>query len=351
VWLAGPRPALTVEKMLRGPDGGPGDSVHCRFIPYRMDLKSGGKSRKFWCHRTDVTGRFYNDRGELAAFGSAVTADGLLVNSAGDLLRHADGRPQRAEVIKVKYTDGGSRGREVYTEVAVGRFLWALGFAADRMFAARVWCDGCSEDPFKDINREADNVRSSGTSFFPHASIEAPFPGRKIETEDDEGWDWGDVYAESAWGGEQRVAFEAYVLAANMVHFHHGLAKQNALACEQGYWRPDTGQCSKPVMYLDDMGASFGDGRSRGDFDKYRRNPVFRNRGACELNADLGGFGRVSEEARRFLVERLDGFDQPVVNALFESAGFAEDTTGASATQWTAVFLQRIEEVRAATCK
>ena len=349
--FAGPRPVLSVENMMRGPEGRPGETVHCRFIPYKMRLKSGGKTRKFWCHRTDGAGGYYNDRHELADGAAAVSADGFLVDAGGGPIRHADGRSQRAEVIKVKYTDGGNRGREVYTEVAAGRFFWALGLPADRMFAVRVWCDGCTEDPFKDIKSEADNRRSDTTSFFPHASIESPFPGRKIETEDDEGWDWGDAYDESAWSDEQRVEFEAYVLAANMIHFHHGLSKQNTLACEDGHWDPGNGLCSKPVMYLDDMGSSFGGGSSRGEYDKYRNNKVFSNHGTCKLRADLAGFGRVSEAARRFLVERLEGFDEPVVRGIFEVAGFTEDTTGASADRWTAVFMERIVEVRTAACR
>ncbi len=349
--FAGPRPALSVENMLRGPEGRPGAVVYCRFIPYKMHLKGGGKSLKFWCHKTDGAGRYYNDRHELADAAADISVDGLLVDAGGVLMRHADGRPQRAEVIKVKYTNGGNRGREVHTEVAAGRFFWALGLPADRMFAARVWCDGCSEDPFEDIRSAADNVRGNATSFFPHASVESPFPGRKIETEDDEGWDWGDAYDESAWSDAQRVEFEAYVLAANMIHFHHGLSKQNTLACADGHWDPDTGLCSKPVMYLDDMGASFGGGRSRGEYDKYRGNKVFANRSTCELRADLAGFGRVSEAARRFLVERLNGLDEPVVRAIFEVAGFTEDTTGASAARWTAVFMERIDEVRSAACR
>ena len=161
--------------MFLGPDGRPGETAYCRFVPYKMHLKSAGKSLKFWCHRTDGAGRYYNDRRELTA--AAMSADGFLVDAGGQLMRYADGQPQRAEVIKVKYTNGGNRGREVYTEVAAGRFFWALGFPADRMFPVRVWCDGCSEDPFKDIKREADNVRGAATSFFPHASIEAPVSG------------------------------------------------------------------------------------------------------------------------------------------------------------------------------
>ena len=136
-----------------------------------------------------------------------------------------------------------------------------------------------------------------------------------------------------------------------MIHFHHGLSKQNTLACEDGHWNPGNGLCSKPVMYLDDMGSSFGGGRSRGEYGKYRDNKVFASRGTCELGADLAGFGRLSEAARRFLVERLNGLDEPVVRAIFEVAGFTEETTGASAARWTAVFMERINEVRTARCR
>src|SRR5688572_27168880 len=53
--LAGDQPALTIEMIRRGP-GGPlaisgATPEHCSFIPYNMQLKGRGKSRKFWCYR------------------------------------------------------------------------------------------------------------------------------------------------------------------------------------------------------------------------------------------------------------------------------------------------------------
>ena len=105
------------------------------------------------------------------------------------------------------------------------------------------------------------------------------------------------------------------------------------------------------MIFLDDPGSSFGEGSQRGDYGAFRRHRVFLDPGACTLRADLAGFGRPSEAARRFLVERLNNLAPEGVRAIFESAGFDEGTTGGSAAAWSTMFLERIEEVRHASCR
>jgi hypothetical protein len=238
----------------------------------------------------------------------------------------------------------------VYTEVAVHRFLWTLGFPTDHMFRATVVCAGCSRDPFNDIRTAAENRPSGETNVFEQASIERR-AWTPLDSDQDEGWKWGDVYA--AWSGDpgKRLQFEAYVLALNLVHFHNGLSKQNTLACDPRTWDPATGRCGHPVIFLDDPGSSFGGGSQRGDYGAYRQHRVFLDAGACALRADLAGFGRPSEAARRFLVGRLNNLTPEGVRAIFESAGFDEGTTGGSAAAWSTMFLERIEEVRHASCR
>lgn len=351
--LAGDQPALTVEMIRRGPGGlvamAAGAQEHCSFIPYKMHLKGRGMSRKFWCYRTDAQGRYYSDDQVIVPNASGVSAAGVLVDARGQALLDDMGRARRPEIIKVKYSTGGSRGREVQTEVAVHRFLWALGFPTDQMLRATVVCAGCSRDPFNDIRTAAENRPARGTNVFEQASIERK-PWTPLDADEDKGWEWGDVYA--IWSGnpEKRLQFEAYVLALNLVNFHNGLAKQNTLACDPRTWDPATGRCGHPVIFLDDPGSSFGAGSQRGDFGAYRSHRVFADAGACALGADLAGFGRPSEDARRFLVGRLNNLTPEGVRAIFESAGFDEGTTGGSAAAWSAMFLQRIEEVRHASC-
>jgi hypothetical protein len=352
--LAGDQPPLTIELIKRGPGGPSAISSaapeHCSFIPYNMQLKGRGKSRKFWCYRTDAQGRYYSDEQAIVPEAAGVSAAGALVDARGQTLTDETGRVRRPEIIKVKYSTGGNRGREVYTEVAVHRFLWALGFPTDHMFRATVVCAGCSRDPFNDIRTAAENRPAGGTSVFEQASIErrawAP-----IDSDQDEGWKWDDVYG--IWSGnpEKRIQFEAYVLALNLVHFHNGLSKQNTLACDPRTWDPATGRCGHPVIFLDDPGSSFGAGSQRGDYDAFRGHRVFLDRGACTLRADLAGFGRPSEAARRFLVARLNNLTPEGVRAIFESAGFDESTTGGSAAAWSTIFLARLEEVRHASCR
>ena len=351
--LAGDQPSLTTEIIKRGP-GGPlaisGATEHCSFIPYDMHLKGRGMSRKFWCYRTDALGRYYSDDQAVVPEASRVSAAGFLVDAGGRTLTDDMGRARRPEIIKVKYSTGDSRGREVYTEVAVHRFLWTLGFPTDHLFRATVVCAGCSRDPFNDIRSAAENRPARGKNVFEQASIErkalAP-----LDSDEDKGWEWADVYAMWAADPEKRLQFEAYVLALNLVHFHNGISKQNTLACDPRTWDPATGRCGHPVIFLDDPGSSFGAGSSRGDYDAYRKHRVFLNTGACALSADLAGFGRPSEDARRFLVGRLNNLTPEGVRAIFESAGFAEGTTGGSAAAWSTMFLERIEEVRHASCR
>ena len=350
--LAVEQPPLTVESIRRGP-GGPhaisSRAEYCQFIPYKMHLKSRGKSKKFWCYRTDARGQYYNDRYVLVTEAAAVSAHGFLVDRDYCPLGDERGQAQRPEILKVKYTPGGNRGREVYTEVAVHRFLWMLGFPADQMFRTHISCTGCSDDPFGDIRTAAENHPRDQTNVFDHASIErktfAP-----LDLDNDKGWDWEEVYSSWSRDRSRRIEFEAYVLALNMVHFYHGISKQNSLACDLDTWDHTSGRCRTPVIFLDDPGSSFGGGKSRGDYSKYRENSGFIEHGSCALRADLAGFGRPSEAARRFLVERLEALAPDGVRALFESAGFDHATTGGSVDQWTSTFLDRIREVRVASC-
>ena len=351
--LAGEQPALTIDGIRRGPGGtqalSSSEPQHCEFIPYKMHLNGRGKSRKFWCYRTDPRGRYYSDRYVLVPEAVTVSTSGHLVDARGQVLTDELGRAQRPEVLKVKYTTGGNRGREVYTEVAVARFLWTLGFPADHMFRARVRCKGCSKDPFRDISSQADNHPRRETNVFNDASVERK-AWAPLDADEDGGWDWEEVYA--GWSREprRRVEFEAYVLALNMVHFHHGISKQNSLACDMDTWDSATGACREPVIFLSDPGSSFGGGKARGKYSKYRENSVFVAGGPCALRADLAGFGRPSEMARRFLVERLRKLTPDGVRAIFEAAGFNRETTGGSVDEWTQTFLDRFREVREATC-
>ena len=171
-----------------------------------------------------------------------------------------------------------------------------------------------------------------------------------LDADEDDGWDWEEVYADRSLEPRRRIELEAYVLALNMVHFHHGISKQNSLACDLDTWDRTTGTCREPVIFLDDPGSSFGGGKTRGKYSKYLENGVFLEGGSCRLRADLAGFGRPSEMARRFLVERLQKLTPDGVRAIFEAAGFSRETTGGSVDEWTHTFLDRFREVREAVC-
>ncbi|HET7747377.1 MAG TPA: hypothetical protein VFM29_08755, partial [Vicinamibacteria bacterium] len=85
------------------------------------------------------------------------------------------------DVVKVKY---GKDNGEVYAEVAATRLLWALGFAADRVYPVKVVCRRCPIDPW------TGGAEIVPEKTFDPATIERKLPGKKIATRDFEGWSW-----------------------------------------------------------------------------------------------------------------------------------------------------------------
>src|SRR5262249_32128464 len=70
---------------------------------------------------------------------------------------------REGDVVKVRY---GAHNGEVQGSVLATRLLWALGFAADRVYPVRVTCRGCSSDPWERRGRV------SGEHVFDPAVIE-----------------------------------------------------------------------------------------------------------------------------------------------------------------------------------
>src|SRR5262245_54211873 len=76
-------------------------------------------------------------------------------------------RLANGDVVKVRY--GASNG-EVQGSVLATRLLWALGFAADRVYPVRVTCRGCTSDPWTEKGN-----RKQVHNFEPAAIERKPF--------------------------------------------------------------------------------------------------------------------------------------------------------------------------------
>jgi len=201
------------------------------------------------------------------------------------------------------------------------------------------------------------------------------------EPEDDETWSWTDAakfYSDGEWTHQQKVEFDAYRLALGLIHYYNALPQQNRLVCAE--WETveaaHSKVCRKPMIYVHDLGSTFGKKRSgfdllgtnpRGIFDAYEPQTVFLNAANCELRAALLGDKKVLKEAQDLMIQRLARLDRDTVKSIFRVARFnmmdqkqvrrlraagSQNVDEAALDEWTNVFLKRIEEVRAAgNCK
>jgi hypothetical protein len=348
------QPEITVENMKRGPRSSlsqdPEEAVYCTFMPYNMALKGNAYSPKVFCYRTNRAGKFYNEFDEIVSAADSVLEDygrpsehGTLLDSSGKVLSR-DGAPQKANILKVKYwSHNAKRNPEILTEVAASRFLWSWGFVTDLAYAKTVVCKGCpSGDPYAEGQP---NARSDRTYTLDVASVDIK-PGRIIETKGDQGWGWDLV---SGYAKSRGTDFEAYVIALNMLHFHNPrVLRQNALACATGHW-DEKGICDRPIVFVDDLGNTFGGNHIRADHDRWKVKTVFVGPD-CRLTTKMGSVQKASKAGLENLRKRLAGMDEEAVRTVFESSRFDEEHSGASVDAWTQSMMERIAEVRSASC-
>ena len=94
-------------------------TVHCRFV-YQ---KQNGDSAKFRCARTNEQNQFYSNKGDLVASAVGVFTDeddAFLADQNGQKINDfskKDGKEKflKADILKVRYQDDGSRNVENYT--------------------------------------------------------------------------------------------------------------------------------------------------------------------------------------------------------------------------------------------
>ncbi|HUI83023.1 MAG TPA: hypothetical protein VL240_02310 [Candidatus Binatia bacterium] len=399
------QPGLTAVQLANGPDYDAAqpeksrfayfteaDTIDCYFRPHYAFVKVPGDSMKFQCWHMTADGAFYSRKGEPIRVNDVkvVISKDKSGEKEASLYPRDDTQNQheiKADRVKVKYLkppypDHNPRFNEVFTSVAATRFMWVLGFPADHDYpAGSASCIGCTADPFG--KKLTDNKASlkNPPSAFKVVNVERELPWDEINPENDETWSWDDAarfYANGEWTHQQKVEYDAYRLALGLIHYHNALPQQNRVDCAE--WKQETAGkakvCQRPVIYVHDLGSTFGKKRGpgdvlgtnpRGSFSAWEPQTVFVNGGNCELRATLLGDKQVLKEAQDVMIQRLARLDRATVKSIFRTARFqmmdqkqvkrlraggSQNVDEAALDEWTDVFMKRIEEVRGArNCK
>jgi hypothetical protein len=324
----------------------PEDTINCYFRPHYAFQKVPGDSVKFECWHMTADGGFFNSKGETlrADDGKVVIDKDKSGEKKASLYPRNDVKNEheiKAEHFKIKYLRPpfpahDPRFNEVFTSVASTRFMWVLGFPADHDYPAGASsCIGCTADPFG--GKLTDNKASlkDAPTVFKIVNAEREIPWDEINPDDDETWSWEDAvkfYSDGEWSHQQKVEFDAYRLALGLIHYFNALPQQNRLDCAA--WAPGSANpkvCQKPVIYVHDLGSTFGKKRGardiggtnpRGIFSAWEPQTVFANLGNCELRAPLLGDKQVLKEAQDLMIQRLARLDAATVKSIFRIARF-----------------------------
>ena len=266
-------------------------------------------------------------------------------------------RLRGGDEVKVKY--GGTNG-EVYGEVAASRLLWALGFGADRMYPVRVVCTGCPEPllQYRLLN---------GSMLFDPATIERDLRGAEID-DPHEGWAWETLRAiRPELGGAPRAHVDALRLLAAFLQHSDSKRDNQALVCRN---EPATQSCPRPLLFIADLGLTFGRASWFNNPDEssvnlvaWKATPVWNAPERCVANLSGSATGTlqnpvISEAGRAFLSRLLMQLSDAQLRDLFTAARVdlrprnpARGASGFPAVdEWVAAFTAKRRDIVEHTC-
>ena len=365
------QPNLTADDLYRGDMNNrgflPDEKLYCRFTFHRKS----GSSPKFRCYLTDSNYKYYAKDRNIVSSATITDKEGHLIDYYGHRIYDEDNeKALKADKVRIKYTTGKTRHREVFTEIAATRIFWSLGLYHDSMYPVKVKCLGCSHDPHKERQKYATN---SIQGFYP-ASAERKLPGKEIEIRNNQGWSKRELKKKYHNSGEStKIEIEAFVLATNLFNYHNPLWFQNRITCLKGHYNKLTGVCDKPVLYIQDLGSTFGSDElfvnPRGDYSKWQDKGIFKDRSSCKVRGNFGKIKYISEEARSFLMQRLNALTEDKVRAIFDAAHFelvdeelreevskqypnlrGPELDRMVINKWVYTFMDRIKEIDSVRC-
>ncbi len=344
------------EEILRGPAGtvsfGRDDVVHCVYWDYRP----GGTNPKFGCFRAAPNGSYLRN-GSLHYVGKGVV-QGDFFDSLGTLRENVrldvakavfvgvDGRAISAfepALLKIKYNDTNCvrapagadfmaliearrrppyrKARDMYTEVASTRLLWALGYPAQPAYTtAGVVCHGCPED---DAFRQKGSRR---TMVYVDAMVDRPYPDAlELST-----WSVKDVADQvywKEWPIQKRVYFDGLIVLAGLIHHRSNARQQNSLVCLA---RPGSGCApdAETFMLFADLGSTFGAPHAKGQHSSWIEHPAWADARSCRVYLPwkdmppAASHLQITEAGRRFILERIGRLTDDHLRAVFRAARF-----------------------------
>jgi hypothetical protein len=279
------------------------------------------------------------------------------------------------DFVKVKYNPDGKINGEVFAEVAATRLLWSLGYFADAMYPAKIFCIKCPEDPFKGVGDVSSRPIGDG-------AIERKFPGKELTElkHPDQGWHWKEFQNVNVTAIAQKYGL---ILLAAFIQYSDNKQEQQRLVCrenEDGSLTTDLSKnnliddaghkkliCSAPAMLLQDVGTTFGGGGATSSgktatmnlnhwnkyliWEKYEAGKTCLTRLHKSAKGDLGSVA-IPEEARRFLTARLGKLSDSQIRDIFVAARVADlpEDRGNKVEGWVTEFKRKRDAIADSVC-
>jgi hypothetical protein len=198
-----------------------------------------------------------------------------------------------------------------------------------------------------------DRVFGDGTRReFTWVSVERKMPGRAIEADGFEGWDWSELdRVDASAGGATRAELDALRLVAIFLGHWDNKARNQRLLCEEGPGDADpSAPCKRPLLMIHDVGATFGPGKV--EETNWAATPIWADARSCTVKLPHrdGTFDmiRISEAGRVLIAGRLRQLSEAQIATIFETAGFPDPVTGETngdVTLWVKAFRDKVRQI------